>query len=91
MVNITICGTRDWSPSTSGSLYSLKDTLFLRCLSTGELKYYRNGAEFTVNVLKFCTFLFSNKMLYFRDEILLILIRIANREDPDQTASEEAV
>ena len=46
-----------------------------------------------VNVLKFQTllFLFSNKMLVFRAGIHKMLVRIANREDPDQTASEEAV
>ena len=46
-----------------------------------------------VNVLKFRTliFLFSNKMLVFRAGIHKILVGIANREDPDQTASEEAV
>ena len=36
-------------------------------------------------------FLFSNKMLVFRVGIHKMLARIANREDPDQTASEEAV
>ena len=36
-------------------------------------------------------FLFSNKMLVIRDGIHKIFIRIANREDPDQTASSEAV
>ena len=35
--------------------------------------------------------LFSNKMLIFRAGIHKILVRIANREDPDQTASSEAV
>ena len=46
-----------------------------------------------VNVLKFRTliFLFSNKMLVFRAGMHKILVRIANREDHDQTASEEAV
>ena len=46
----------------------------------------------TVNVLKFRTpffFLFSNKMLVFRAGIYKILVRIANREDPDQTASSD--
>ena len=39
------------------------------------------------------TFLFqySNKMLFFRAEIQKLLVRISNREDPDQTASSEAV
>ena len=48
----------------------------------------------TINVLKFWnTFLslFLDKMLVFRAGIHKILVRIANREDPDQTASSEAV
>ena len=36
-------------------------------------------------------FLFLNKMLVLRAGIQEILVRIANREDPDQTASLEAV
>ena len=36
-------------------------------------------------------FLFSNKMLVFRAEIYNMFVRMANREDPDQTASSEAV
>ena len=36
-------------------------------------------------------FLFSKKMCVIRAEIHKILVRIANREDPDQTASSEAV
>ena len=36
-------------------------------------------------------FLFSNKKLDFRAGIYKMLVRIANREDPDQTASSEAV
>ena len=36
-------------------------------------------------------FLFSNKKLVFRAGIHKMLVRIANREDPDQTASSEAV
>ena len=35
--------------------------------------------------------LFSNKMLVFRAEIHNFVVKIANREDPDQTASSEAV
>ena len=49
----------------------------------------------TVNVLKisntFFSFLFSNKMLVIKVGIHMMLVRKANREDPDQTASEEAV
>ena len=36
-------------------------------------------------------FLFSYKMLVFRAGTHKMFVRIANREDPDQTASEEAV
>ena len=36
-------------------------------------------------------FLFSNKMLFFRAGIYILLVRIVNREDPDQTVSSEAV
>ena len=35
--------------------------------------------------------LFSNKMLVFRNGVHKILARIANKEDPDQTAYSEAV
>ena len=42
----------------------------------------------TVNLLNLNTFLFlfSNKMLVIKAEILKMLARIATREDPDQTA-----
>ena len=36
-------------------------------------------------------FLISSKILIIKAGIPKILVRIANREDPDQTASEEAV
>ena len=36
-------------------------------------------------------FLYSNKMLVSRDGIHKMLVTIANSEDPDQTASSEAV
>ena len=36
-------------------------------------------------------YLFSNKLLVFRTGIHKMLVRIANMEDPDQTASLEAV
>ena len=35
-------------------------------------------------------FLFSNKMLAINDGIHKVLLRIANSEDPDQTASKES-
>ena len=46
-----------------------------------------------VNVLKFRTllFLFSNKMLVIGAETHTMPVRIAIREDPDQSASSEAV
>ena len=52
------------------------------------------GVRGTVNVLKFPTLffsLFSNKILVIMVVIHKMLIRIANREDPEQTASSEAV
>ena len=47
----------------------------------------------TVNAQKFRTLfsLFSNKILVFKAGIHKVLVRIANREHPDQTASSEAV
>ena len=49
--------------------------------------------QVAVNCLKFQTLftLFSNKMWDIRAEIHKILVRIANREDPDQNVSSEAV
>ena len=46
-----------------------------------------------VNVLKFQTplFLLSTKLLVIGTEIHKMLVRIANRQDSDQTASSEAV
>ena len=36
-------------------------------------------------------FLYSNQMVVFRAEIHKMLVRLVNREDPDQTDSLEAV
>ena len=46
-----------------------------------------------LNVQKVWTFSlsFSNKILAFYSGIIRMLARVANREDPDQTASSEAV
>ena len=52
------------------------------------------GSVGRVNVLKFQTlflFLFSNKMLVIRAGTHNMLVRKANREDPDQTASQSAL
>ena len=43
------------------------------------------------NISNTFLFLLSNTMLVFRAGIYKMLVRIANREDPDQTASSEAV
>ena len=42
-------------------------------------------------ILNTFLFLFQYKVLVIRAGILKMLVRIANREDPDQTASSEAV
>ena len=42
-------------------------------------------------ILNTFLFLFSNKMLVFRAGFHKMLVRIANREDPDSNASSEAV
>ena len=44
-----------------------------------------------MKILNAFLFLFSNKMLVIRAGIHKMLVGIVNREDPDQTASEEAV
>ena len=46
-----------------------------------------------VNVVKFQTLIvvFSNKILVIRAGIHKMYVRITNSEDPDQTASSEAV
>ena len=43
------------------------------------------------NILNTFHFFFSNKMLVIKAGIHKMLVRITNREDPDQTASSEAV
>ena len=43
------------------------------------------------NIKIFLSPVFSNKMLVFRTVIHKMLIRIANSEEPDQTAFSEAV
>ena len=49
-------------------------------------EYMKNYCKFSKNSL----FLFLNKMLVIRAGIRKMLVRIAYREDPDQTASSEA-
>ena len=55
-----------------------------------KISYLPYFKRYTVHVLKFPT-LFSNKKLVIRAGIHIVLVRIANIEDPDQTASLEAV
>ena len=47
--------------------------------------------DHTCNAVNVNTYLSSNKVLVMRAGINQILVRIANKEDPDQTASSEAV
>ena len=51
-------------------------------------KHYYSKCSKIVNTF---LFLFSNKILVIRAESHKMFVRIANREDPDQTASSEAV
>ena len=60
---------------------------FLLYFSASLYLYYGKCSKISNTFL----FLFSNKMLVFRPGIHKILVRVANREDPDQTASSEAV
>ena len=47
--------------------------------------------DLTCNEVNVNTYLSSNKVLVMRAGINQILVRRANKEDPDQTASSEAV
>ena len=50
-----------------------------------------HSTKIKVYALKFQTlFLFSNKMLIFRVRTHKVLVRTANREDPDLTASSDS-
>ena len=53
----------------------------------------KHWVQIMVNILKFKTqiSLFSNRMMVIKAGIRKILLRLANREDPDQTASSEGV
>ena len=57
-----------------------------------DISYYDKCSQI-LNTFPFCFEVFSYKMFVacIRAEIHKLLVRIANREDPDQTASEEAV
>ena len=58
------------------------------------MQTFFQNSKLTVNVLEISnTFLFliSNQMFVISAGIHNLLVRIANREDPDQTASLEAV
>ena len=52
-----------------------------------DIYYYGKCSKISNTLL----FFFSNKIVVIRAGIYKILVRIANREDPDQTASSEAV
>ena len=73
--------------------FNLAQELVYRNLASPE-----DDSSLTVSIYSKCSkifnsflFLFSNKMFVFRAVIHKMLVRIANRVDPDQTASEEAV
>ena len=57
------------------------------CLCFLKFKFNDKCSKISNTIL----FLLSNKRLGFSAEIHKMLVRIANREDPDQTASSEAV
>ena len=63
--------------------------LDLHCL----LKYPFRGFQYgeCSKISNTYLFLFSNRMLVFRAGIHKFLVRVANRENPDETASSEAV
>ena len=70
----------------------------VHCSLTLKSKYFSFNKFLVTNEYGKCckisntfNFLFSNKMLGFRAVIDKMLVRIASREDPDQTPSEEAV
>ena len=54
---------------------------------TGNKTYFSFGLNACSKITKKNLFLFSNKMLVIRAGIHIMHVRIANREDPDQTAS----
>ena len=55
------------------------------------MHFFLGALRVKYKILNTFLILFSNKMLGFRAGIHKMLVRIANREDPDQTASSEAV
>ena len=67
--------------------------LFYAISTTCTNKNMKMKKKITVNILKFRTllFLFSNKILVSRAGTDKMLVRVASREDPDQTAASEAV
>ena len=59
---------------------------YLRYMKTDRAEQIIHGKSYKISN----TFL-SNKLIVFRAGIHKMLVRIDNREDPDQTASQEAV
>ena len=80
---------------TDNVCYNSKQGISLICnLKFMETTYIMLKGQHTVNVFKILNtflFLFSNKMLVFRAGIHKFLVKVPNREDPDQTASSKAV
>ena len=77
---------RDWSHRVLFVTPNLKDTIKHMLKLEGNPKYGK-----CPKISNTFLFLFSTKMLAIRAGIHKRLVRIANREDPDQTASSEAV
>ena len=60
---------------TLGSLYATSDCKYSNC----------------PKIVNTFLIMFSNKLLVIKAGILKSIVRLANREDPDQTAASEAV
>ena len=68
-----------------------KNNFQLRTLIWGAVLDTKILTKQDYNISNNSLFLLANKMLVIRTGIHKMLVGIANREDPDQTASEEAV
>ena len=82
----------DWSSQNVLSV-GLGTCVYLWSACTSQVMFKTIVKVYSVNVLKFGTlfyFLFLIKLLVFRAGIHKMLVRISNREDPDQTASESS-
>ena len=91
-IQASLCGRAGWIgphmvENPEVFLASVKAYLFQAICDHNRYSNYGKCSKFSNNFL----FLFSTKMLVFRAGTQKRLVRIANREDPDQTASSKAV